>query len=147
MSILFKYVILIYGDNMVYDGMMMSRVTSQLNKEILKGRINKIYCISKNEILMTIRSQGTNKKLLVSIHPMYARLQLTSLSYPTPDFPSSLTMLLRKHLEGGYIFKTSACSRFSLLSCTSLKFLSKCCENSIILKFGSRNRKSIQIGT
>lgn len=104
MSILFKYVILIYGDNMVYDGMMMSRVTSQLNKEILKGRINKIYCISKNEILMTIRSQGTNKKLLVSIHPMYARLQLTSLSYPTPDFPSSLTMLLRKHLEGGYIF-------------------------------------------
>lgn len=89
---------------MVYDGMMMSRVTSQLNKEILKGRINKIYSISKNEILMTVRSQGKNKKVLISIHPMYARLQMTTLSYPTPDFPNALTMLLRKHLEGGYIF-------------------------------------------
>ena len=104
MSILFNYVIIIYGDNMVYDGMMMSRVTSQLNKDILKGRINKIYCISKNEILMTVRSQGKNRKLLISIHPMYARLQITSLNYPTPDFPTALTMLLRKHLEGGYIF-------------------------------------------
>lgn len=104
MSITFKYVILINGDIMVYDGMMMSRVTSQLNKEILKGRINKIYSISKNEILMTVRSNGKNKKLLISIHPMYARLQLTSLNFPTPDFPNALTMLLRKHLEGGYIF-------------------------------------------
>lgn len=104
MSITFKYVIIINGDIMVYDGMMMSRVTSQLNKEILKGRINKIYSISKNEILMTVRSNGKNKKLLISIHPMYARLQITSLNYPTPDFPNALTMLLRKHLEGGYIF-------------------------------------------
>lgn len=105
MSILFKYVILIYGDVMVYDGMMMSRVTSQLNKEILKGRINKIYSISKNEILMTIRNHSTNHKLLISIHPMYARLQLSLLNYPTPDFPNALTMLLRKHLEGAYIVK------------------------------------------
>lgn len=89
---------------MVYDGMMMSRVTSQLNRDILKGRINKIYSISKNEILMTVRSNGKNKKILISIHPMYARIQITSLNYPTPDFPNALTMLLRKHLEGGYIF-------------------------------------------
>jgi predicted ribosome quality control (RQC) complex YloA/Tae2 family protein len=88
---------------MVYDGIMMSKVTSNLNKELLKGRINKIYLISSHEILMTIRSQSKNYKLLVSIHPMYARVQLTSLSYPTPDFPNALTMLLRKHLEGAYI--------------------------------------------
>jgi predicted ribosome quality control (RQC) complex YloA/Tae2 family protein len=88
---------------MVYDGIMMSKVTSNLNKELLKGRINKIYSISSHEILMTIRSQSKNYKLLVSIHPMYARVQLTSLSYPTPDFPNALTMLLRKHLEGAYI--------------------------------------------
>lgn len=81
----------------------MSKVTSNLNKELLKGRINKIYSISSHEILMTIRSQSKNYKLLVSIHPMYARVQLTSLSYPTPDFPNALTMLLRKHLEGAYI--------------------------------------------
>jgi len=90
---------------MVYDGMMMSRVTSQLNKILLKSRINRIYSISQYEILMTIRSQGKNHKLLISIHPMYARVQLTSLDYPTPDFPNAFTMLLRKHLEGAYIIQ------------------------------------------
>lgn len=34
---------------------------------------------------------------------MYARVQLTSLSYPTPESPNPLTMLYRKLLEGGYI--------------------------------------------
>lgn len=50
-----------------------------------------------------IRAQGTNSKLLMSIHPVYARLQLTSLSYPTPPSPNALTMLFRKHLEGAFI--------------------------------------------
>ena len=88
---------------MVYDGMMMQSVSSKLRSTINKGRINRIYCLSKHEILMTIRSQSRNHKLLISIHPVYARVQLTHCSYPTPDFPNALTMLLRKHLEGSYI--------------------------------------------
>ena len=37
------------------------------------------------------------------IRDRYARMQLTSLSYPTPPSPNALTMLLRKYLEGAYI--------------------------------------------
>lgn len=88
---------------MAYDGIMMSRVVEQLNTQLERGRINKIYQISQYELLIHIRSQSQNKKLLISIHPMYARVQLTSLSYPTPQTPNALTMLLRKHLEGAYL--------------------------------------------
>ncbi len=88
---------------MAYDGIMMSRVVEQLSKEMNRGRINKIYQISQYELLIHIRSQSQNKKLLISIHPMYARVQLTHLSYPTPQTPNALTMLLRKHLEGAYL--------------------------------------------
>lgn len=88
---------------MAYDGIMMSRVVEQLSKEMNRGRINKIYQISQYELLIHIRSQSQNKKLLISIHPMYARVQLTHLSYPTPQTPNALIMLLRKHLEGAYL--------------------------------------------
>lgn len=88
---------------MAYDGIMMSRVVENLQSQLTRGRINKIYQVSQYELLLHIRSKSQNMKLLISIHPMYARLQLTSLSYPTPPSPNSFTMLLRKHLDGAYI--------------------------------------------
>lgn len=88
---------------MAYDGIMMHQVINELNKTITGGRINKIYQISKYELLIQIRNNRTNYKLLLSCHPMYARIQLTNLIYPTPESPNPLTMLFRKHLEGGYI--------------------------------------------
>ncbi len=88
---------------MAFDGMMLSNVTKKLQETIETGRINKIYAISKYELLIHIRAHRQNQKLLISIHPVYARIQLSELSYPTPTTPSSLTMLLRKHLEGAYI--------------------------------------------
>lgn len=88
---------------MAYDGIMMSQVVKELQIQLERGRINKIYQISQYELLFHIRAKGNNVKFFVSIHPMYARMQLTSLSYPTPSTPSTLTMLLRKHLEGAYL--------------------------------------------
>ena len=88
---------------MAYDGIMMHQVIDDLNKTITGGRINKIYQISKYELLIQVRNNRTNYKLLLSCHPMYASVQLTSLTYPTPESPNPLTMLFRKLLEGGYI--------------------------------------------
>lgn len=88
---------------MAYDGIMMHQVIDALNNTIHSGRINKIYQISKYEILLHVRANRQNVKLLLSCHPMYARIQLTNLDYPTPEQPNPLTMLFRKHLEGGYI--------------------------------------------
>lgn len=88
---------------MAYDGIMMSRVVENLESQLIRGRINKIYQISQYELLFHIRANSRNVKFLMSIHPMYARMQLTSLSFPTPPTPNAFTMLLRKHLEGAYI--------------------------------------------
>ena len=90
---------------MVYDGMLMSRVINQINNTLIGGRVNRIYQISAYELLMTIRANRQNYKLLLSCHPMYARLQLTELDFVAPQTPSHMTMLFRKHLEGGYLIK------------------------------------------
>lgn len=87
---------------MAFDGILLRQVTKQL-KQLETGRISKIYLISQYELLIHIRSYNKNYKLIISIHPSYARIHLTSLSYPTPDFPNALTMHLRKHLEGSFI--------------------------------------------
>ena len=41
---------------MAYDGIMMHQVIDALNKTITGGRINKIYQISKYELLIQIRN-------------------------------------------------------------------------------------------
>ncbi len=83
----------------------MSRVINQINNTLIGGRINRIYQISAYELLITIRANRQNHKLLLSCHPMYARLQLTNLDFAKPQSPSHMTMLFRKHLEGGYLTK------------------------------------------
>lgn len=100
MSNVFVYVIMWRVIDMAFDGIFMTRVCDALNKEITTGRISKLYCISKYELLLIIRAHNENKKFLISIHPVYARVQLSHLNYPTPDFPNATTMLLRKHMEG-----------------------------------------------
>lgn len=88
---------------MAYDGIMMHQTIDALQSHLVTGRINKIYQISKYELLLQVRANRQNVKLLLSCHPMYARMQLTHLEYPTPEQANTLTMLFRKHLEGGYI--------------------------------------------
>lgn len=88
---------------MAYDGIMLHRIKNILIDTIQGGRINKIYQISKYELLFQVRAQRQNYQLLISCHPMYARLQLTYLDYPTPESPNPLTMLFRKILEGSHI--------------------------------------------
>ncbi|WP_249029686.1 Rqc2 family fibronectin-binding protein [Tannockella kyphosi] len=90
---------------MANDGIVMHQTIDALKEKIETGRINKIYQISKYELLIHVRSNRENFKLLLSSHPMHARLHLTNMQYPTPEQPNTLTMLFRKYLEGGYIQK------------------------------------------
>ncbi|MDR4937228.1 NFACT RNA binding domain-containing protein [Rossellomorea marisflavi] len=85
---------------MSFDGLFTKAMTEELKEALLHGRINKIHQPYKNEIIMVIRANGKNHKLLLSAHPSYARVQLTGEEYENPSVPPMFCMLLRKHLEG-----------------------------------------------
>ncbi|EDL64126.1 Rqc2 family fibronectin-binding protein [Bacillus sp. SG-1] len=85
---------------MSFDGLFTKAMTEELGDRLNGGRINKIHQPYKNEVILIVRSQGKNHKLLLSAHPSYARAQLTSQSYENPSVPPMFCMLLRKHLEG-----------------------------------------------
>jgi len=86
--------------SMSFDGLFTRAIGEELSHLLRGGRINKIHQPFKNEIVLVIRAGGKNHKLLLSVHPSYARAQLTNESYENPHEPPMFCMLLRKHLEG-----------------------------------------------
>ncbi|SFB19524.1 Predicted component of the ribosome quality control (RQC) complex, YloA/Tae2 family, contains fibronectin-binding (FbpA) and DUF814 domains [Lentibacillus halodurans] len=88
---------------MPFDGIVTRAVTSELNEKIIPGKIAKIYQPTDTELVFTIRSRGQNHSLLLSIHPVYARMHLTEDSYQNPKEPPMFCMLLRKYLSGAVI--------------------------------------------
>ncbi|MDK7664989.1 Rqc2 family fibronectin-binding protein [Cytobacillus oceanisediminis] len=85
---------------MSFDGLFTRAMTKELIDTLKGGRINKIQQPYKNEIILVVRANGRNHRLLLSAHPSYARVQLTNEAHENPSEPPMFCMLLRKHLEG-----------------------------------------------
>ncbi|MFC7685476.1 NFACT family protein [Ureibacillus sp. GCM10028918] len=87
---------------MAFDGLFTFAMANEL-KKLETGRITKVHQPNALEIVLHIRANGENFKLLSSIHPSYARVHLTQHSIDNPSEPPMFCMLLRKHIEGGFI--------------------------------------------
>lgn len=88
---------------MSFDGIFTHLMIKELTPTLLNGRINKIHQPYPNEVVLVIRSQGKTHKLLLSAHPSYARIQLTTMAYANPETPPNFVMMLRKYLEGAIL--------------------------------------------
>lgn len=87
---------------MALDGLLLRQLQKSI-KTLLPAKINKIQQVSDTEILLTLRSQNRNHRLLISAHSVYNRINLTNKSYVTPEVPGNFNMVMRKHLDGGII--------------------------------------------
>ena len=86
---------------MPMDGLTLSFVKDELSNTLLGGRVDKITQPERDEILISMRSLGKNRTLLISINPNCARIHLTRDKRVSPLEPSNFCMLMRKHLQGG----------------------------------------------
>ncbi|MFZ0447412.1 MAG: NFACT RNA binding domain-containing protein [Bacillus sp. (in: firmicutes)] len=85
---------------MSFDGLFTRAMCKELIDTLKGGRISKVHQPYKNEVILVIRANGKNHKLLLSAHPNHARVQITKEEYENPSEPPMFCMLLRKHLEG-----------------------------------------------
>lgn len=89
---------------MAFDGIVLRALTHELKQKLIGGRVDKIYQPLPRDLLLLIRSQGRNYRLLISANPTYPRMYLTErYKGQNPTEPPMFCMLLRKHLEGGRI--------------------------------------------
>ncbi|EUJ33469.1 fibronectin/fibrinogen binding protein [Listeria floridensis FSL S10-1187] len=88
---------------MAFDAMFLKSITEELRENAESGRIMKIHQPFPHELILYIRKNRENKRMLISAHPSYARIQWTSDIPENPAEPPMFCMLLRKHLEGAII--------------------------------------------
>lgn len=88
---------------MAFDGIMTKAVVDDCNRKLKSGRITKIYQPTDSDIILQIRANGENIRLLISANLTYPRVHITQESYGNPLEPPMFCMLLRKHCEGAII--------------------------------------------
>ncbi len=85
------------------DAICLAAVACELDKALTGGKIDKVYQPGRDEIVLAVRGNGGNGKLLLSANPSHPRAQLTALNRENPEQPPMFCMLLRKRLVGGRI--------------------------------------------
>ncbi|WP_024784024.1 Rqc2 family fibronectin-binding protein [Streptococcus mutans] len=88
---------------MSFDGFFLHHLTKELQEQILWGRIQKVNQPFEQELVLMIRNNRQNYKLLLSAHPVFGRVQLTKTDFQNPQSPNTFTMIMRKYLQGALI--------------------------------------------
>jgi predicted ribosome quality control (RQC) complex YloA/Tae2 family protein len=88
------------------DGIAIYALVDQL-RHLEDAKINKIHQPNEHELVWQMRHNGQNLKLILSAHPVYARVHLTTRNFTNPIEPPMFCMLLRKHLENAIIEKVA----------------------------------------
>ena len=88
---------------MALDTVTVSALAEELSARLTDGRIEKIQQPEKDLLLLTIRAEGENRKLLIRAAGPNARIHLTEQSFENPKEAPMFCMLLRKYLTGARI--------------------------------------------
>ena len=88
---------------MAFDGLMMAAVTAQLKGTIEGGAVSKLAMPEKDELLLTIRNNSNNYRLLISAGASLPLIYLTDENRQSPLTAPAFCMLLRKYLGGARI--------------------------------------------
>ena len=88
---------------MALDGIYLYSLVNNLKNSIIDSKIDKINQPEKDEIILTIRKDRKNIKLLISSSPKFARIHLTNNVKQNPIVAPMYLMVLRKYILGGRI--------------------------------------------
>ena len=86
---------------MPMDGLTLGFIARELQETLRDGRVEKVSQPEKDMLVLVVRAQGKNYKLLLSAAPSFARAHLTQANYQNPADAPMFCMLMRKHLQGG----------------------------------------------
>lgn len=88
---------------MPMDGLTLGFIARELQETLRDGRVEKVTQPEKDMLVLLVRAQGKNHRLLLSAAPAYPRVHLTQLTYQNPPDAPMFCMLMRKHLLGARV--------------------------------------------
>ncbi len=90
---------------MALDAILLSALVKELAPKLEGARIDKVQQPERESVLISVRNNGENMRLLINAGAGSGRIQLTSQSIENPAEPPMFCMLLRKYLVGARIEK------------------------------------------
>ena len=92
---------------MAFDGITIASIVKECNDCLIGSRIYKIAQPETDELLLTLKTEQGQKRLLISAGASLPLIYFTENNKPSPMTAPNFCMLLRKHLIGGRISKIS----------------------------------------
>jgi len=96
-----------WSEFMALDGIVISNIVNELNSSLVSGRLNKIAQPEADELLLTIKNNGTQYRLTISANAGLPLIYLTDVNKTSPLTAPNFCMLLRKHVNSGRIISIS----------------------------------------
>ena len=87
---------------MPLDGLTLGFLAREM-QGLVGGRIDRVSQPEKDMVVLLIRADGKNRRLLISASPSMTRIHLTDEVYQNPPDAPMFCMLLRKYLIGGRV--------------------------------------------
>lgn len=88
---------------MALDALCLAAALREVEEAVVGGRIDRIAQPGPHDVVLSVRGNTGNVKVLLSADPAHPRMHLTSLERENPASPPMFCILLRKHLSGARI--------------------------------------------
>ena len=126
---------------MPMDGFTLSFMERELRERLIGGRVDKISQPERDLLLLSIRNQGVNYRLLLSANASNARAQITEQSIENPAEPPVLCMLARKHFAGSRLaaIEQLGCDRVLTFTFQCVNEMGDEVHKSIVLEMMGRH--------
>ncbi|MDE6212076.1 MAG: NFACT family protein, partial [Lachnospiraceae bacterium] len=130
---------------MAFDGITIANITKELQETLLGGRIYKIAQPENDALLLTIKNNGGQYRLLLSADASLPLVYLTEKNRQSPMTAPSFCMLLRKHLQNARITAISqpGLERIIHIDLEHLNEMGDLCQKKLIVEIMGKHSNII----
>lgn len=130
---------------MAFDGITIANIKKELNDTLVGGRIYKIAQPETDELLLTIKNNSTQYRLLLSADASLPLIYLTENNKQSPMTAPGFCMLLRKHLQNAKIMSITqpGLERILVMELEHLNELGDLCRKKLIVEIMGKHSNII----
>lgn len=130
---------------MAFDGITIANIAKELSDNLSGGRIYKIAQPETDELLITIKNNGSQYRLLLSADASLPLIYLTNKNKQSPLTAPGFCMLLRKHLQNARILEITqpGLERIIRIRMEHLNELGDICQKTLIVEIMGKHSNII----
>ncbi|MCI8774547.1 MAG: fibronectin/fibrinogen-binding protein [Lachnospiraceae bacterium] len=130
---------------MAFDGITIASITKELNQNLTGGRIYKIAQPESDELLLKIKNNGSQYRLLLSADASLPLVYLTNKNKQSPMTAPGFCMLLRKHLQNARILDITqpGLERIIRIRLEHLNEMGDLCQKTLVIEIMGKHSNLI----